>query len=518
MVRKIRAKLVLELRAQGLSARAISIGQGISRNSVAEVFHAADRLNITSDDITESSEHDLYERLFPGRGERQSVYAQPDWPTVHKELARVGVTLKLLHAEYVDEHADDDQPVMGYDRFCRVYQHYVLQSGVASRVGHKSAQIVEVDWAGPTMQLIDPDTGTTRKVYLFVACLPFSRYAFVEPALDMTQNTWLAAHVAMFEFFEGSVPRIVCDNLKTGVITHPREGEITLNDAYRQLAAHYSAAVLPTRIKSPKDKASVENTVGHIATVVNAKLRNQTFTTVAELRQAIRIQVAVYNQEPFQKRPGCRATVFATEERDLLRPLPATPYEISDWVYGRRVARNGYITWAKNSYSVPYTRVGAKVDVRITASVVEVFAGPQRIASHHRLPATAVNQYSTNPVDLPPGPGYQPWDQDRVVAWAQRIGENTAEVVNRIFASVTIAEQGLDPALAVLRLSKRYSHQRLEAACAVALASRIPSPRYAHLGPILETGQDKTSTIVKTKAQDAAGYVRGADYYGGDAQ
>src|SRR5699024_5117786 len=174
--------------------------------------------------------------------------AQPDWPTVHKELARVGVTLKLLHAEYVDEHAEGGQPVMGYDRFCRIYQQYVMQSGVASRVGHKSAQIVEVDWAGPTMQLLDPEAGTTRKVYLFVACLPFSRYAFVEPALDMTQNTWLAAHVAMFEFFEGSVPRIVCDNLKTGVITHPREGEIILNDAYRQLAAHYSAAVLPSRI------------------------------------------------------------------------------------------------------------------------------------------------------------------------------------------------------------------------------------------------------------------------------
>lgn len=304
MVRKIRAKLVLELRAQGLSARAISAGHGMSRNSVAEVFQAADRLNISWDEIAESSEHHVYERLFPGRGERRSVYAQPDWPVVHKELARVGVTLKLLHAEYVDEHADDGQPVMGYDRFCRVYQHFVLQFGVASRVGHKSAQIVEVDWAGPTMQLLDPEAGTTRKVYLFVACLPFSRYAFVEPALDMTQNTWLAAHVAMFEFFEGSVPRIVCDNLKTGVITHPREGEIILNDAYRQLAAHYSAAVLPSRIKAPKDKASVENTVGHVATVVNATLRNQTFTSLAELRQTIRLQVAKYNQEPFQKRPG----------------------------------------------------------------------------------------------------------------------------------------------------------------------------------------------------------------------
>lgn len=112
---------------------------------MANVFPAADRLNTSRDDIAESYEHDLYELLFPGRGERQSVYAQPDWLVVHKELARAGVTLKLLHSKDADEHADGGQPVMGYHRFCRVYQHYVMQSGVASRAGHKSVQIVEGD-------------------------------------------------------------------------------------------------------------------------------------------------------------------------------------------------------------------------------------------------------------------------------------------------------------------------------------------------------------------------------------
>src|SRR5690625_7298705 len=127
------------------------------------------------------------------------------------------------------------------------------------------------------MQLEDPITGKAQKVYLFVACLPFSRYAFVGPTLDMRHKTWLAADVAMFEFFGGSVPRIVCDNLKTGVIERPREGEIVLNNAYRELAGHYSAAVLPARIRAPKDKSSAENTVGHIATWVIAALRKQTF-------------------------------------------------------------------------------------------------------------------------------------------------------------------------------------------------------------------------------------------------
>lgn len=160
-------------------------------------------------------------------------------------MARVGVTLKLLHGDYTDSCAAAGEPAMGYDRFCKTYQRHVLVTGAASRVGHKAGQCVEVDWSGPTMELISPTTGEISKVYLFVACLPFSRYAFVEPTLDMKQDTWLRAHVAMFQFFGGSVPRIVPDNLKTGVIKHPREGEVVLNDAYREMAAHYSAAVLP---------------------------------------------------------------------------------------------------------------------------------------------------------------------------------------------------------------------------------------------------------------------------------
>lgn len=519
MVRKIKAKLILQLRSQGLSARVIAAGQGISRNSIASVLEAADRGNVSWDSVADLSEKEVYDLLFPGKGGHQSVYAQPDWDKVHKELARVGVTLKLLHSEYLDDRAGSGEPVMSYDRFCRIYQKYVLHTGAASRVGHKSGQTVEIDWSGPTMKIIDAVTGTSQKVYLFVACLPFSRYAFVEPTLDMRQNTWLQAHVAMFNFFGGSVPRIVCDNLKTGVIERPREGEIVLNEAYREMAGHYSAAVLPARIRAPKDKASVENTVSHVATWVIAKLRNTTFNSLGELRDAIGIQIDAYNREPFQKRSGSRTGVFESEERPLLRSLPATAYEISEWVYGRRVARNGHVTWAKNYYSVPYLHIGTKVDVRISDKMVEVYLNHERICSHLRLGAGEVNSYSTNDADLPPGPGYQEWDQTRVHAWAQRIGPSTETVVNRIFESVPIAGQGLDPALAVLRLSRRYSHPRLEAACALALNSRVPSPRYAHLRPILESGQDKTGLLTAPAHQDhSSGYVRGAAYYAGGSK
>ncbi|AMS05920.1 IS21 family transposase [Acidipropionibacterium acidipropionici] len=517
MVNRIPAKRVLRLRAQGLSGRAIATSQGVARKSVAAVLEAADRLGVGWEDVAEREDGEVYALLFPGRGEHVSVFVQPDWAEVHRQLARVGVTLKLLHGEYADKVAATGGVAMSYDRFCRGYEHHIAVSGVDSRVGHKAGRTVEVDWSGPTMELIDPATGEVARVYLFVACLPFSRYAFVEPALDMRQPTWLRAHVAMFEFFGGSVPRIVCDNLKTGVISHPRDGEIVLNDAYRELAAHYSAAVLPGRVRRPKDKASVENTVGHVATVVIAALRDRTFTSLADLREAIRERVEAYNTAPFQKRPGSRSSVFTTEEEPLLRPLPAVTFEVSTWARRRRVGRDGHVTWARNHYSVPWTHAGEHVDLKLTASTLEVWSADQRLASHRLLPATAVNQYSTREADMPPGGGWQPWDQDRLIAWAGRIGTATTTVIEQIFASVPAADQGINPALAVLRLSHRYSAARLEAAARIGLKSGIGSPRYAHLNPILAAGHDRADDQATSQPEDpGAGFVRGASYYGGD--
>lgn len=524
MVRKIRAKLVLSLRAEGLSGRAIAVAQSMSRKSVLEVFAAADRAALRWDDIAQQNDAEVYTLLFPGRGEHQSVYAQPDWATVHRELARVGVTLKLLHAEYLDRCQTAGDPAMGYDRFCKGYAQHVLISGAASRVGHKAGQTIEVDWSGPTMHLTDPVTGQHTKVYLFVACLPFSRYAFVEPTLDMKQDTWLSAHVAMFTWFGGSVPRIVPDNLKTGVITHPREGEIVLNDAYRELAAHYSAAVLPARIKKPKDKPSAENTVWSIATWVIATLRNRNFATLAELRTHVYEQVAALNAEPFQKRAGSRSAVFEAEEKPLLHPSPSVSYEISRWAYGRKVQKNGHVVWEKNFYSVPYTQIGRTVDLRITQAGLEVYLSGERLSSHLLVAPGATNEYRTRDGDLPNGPKYREWDAARCREWAARIGEHTLLVTNRIFESVPVEEQALDPVLAVLRLTRRYSQARVERACEIALERRVRSPRYAHLKPLLESGQDQVSKRhprfepVTSQTAEPAGYVRGADYYAGDTK
>ncbi|WP_197018629.1 Mu transposase domain-containing protein [Microbacterium saccharophilum] len=250
-----------------------------------------------------------------------------------------------------------------------------------------------------------------------------------------------------------------------------------------------------------------------------AALRDRTFASLPELRAAVYDRVRAFNAEPFQKRAGSRLSVFEAEEKPRLRSLPAVPFEISRWVYRRRVQKNGHVVFERNFYSVPYAHIGRAVDLRVTDTMLEVFAGQERLTSHVLAPVGMVNEYRTHDSDLPGGPRYRQWDPERVREGAGRIGENTTTVVNRIFESVPVEEQGLDAALAVLRLTRRYSAARVEAAARVALASRVRSPRYAHLRPILESNQDQTGRRLPrfepATWEEPAGYVRGADYYAG---
>lgn len=225
MARRIRAREVLRLRSvNGLSQNAIARTAHVSKHSVQDVLEAARERGVSWEDVEGMSEEAAYALLFPGRGDAGPVHADPDWARVHRELARTGVTLKLLHAEYADGCAEAGAPSMSYDRFCKRYRQYTVSRNVVSRVGHKAGRNMEVDWSGPTMRLVDPATGEVRKVYLFVACLPFSRYSYVEPTLDMKQDTWLLCHVHAFSFLGGATPCIVPDNLRTGVTAHPGPG------------------------------------------------------------------------------------------------------------------------------------------------------------------------------------------------------------------------------------------------------------------------------------------------------
>ena len=518
MANRIRAKDILKLDASGLSGRAIATSLGVSRNSVSATLAAARREGLEWEDVESLAGQEVYDRLFPEKAREGAAYPDPDWEHVHKELARDGVTLKLLHAEYRDACAERSEPSMSYDRFCKRYRSFTVHKQVVSRVGHKAGRIMEVDWAGPTMRLIDPATGEVSKVYLFVACLPFSRMSYVEATLDTKQNTWLNCHVHAFEYFGGATPCIVPDNLKTAVKRHPKEGEVEINDAYREMAAHYGAAVMPARVKRPKDKPNVENEVWQVATEVIAALRDAVFTDINLLRSAVAEKLEEHNDRPFSKREGTRREVFAEEEQALLQPLPALPYEVCEWVYGRKVQKNCHVAYRYNFYSVSHLIVGKSVDLRITESKLEVFLGGERLTTHPLFPPYARNRYSTHEADMPKDKSYSDWSAERIRRWAGRIGSSCESVVERIFRSVRFDEQGFNAALAVLRLSHKYTAQRLEKACSMALSTGKRTPRYRDIEPILKSNQDRLVDALSARdggsGEDKTGYVRGAKFYG----
>lgn len=520
MARKIRAKLIMELRDQGMSRRSIASTRRMSMGSVCEVFDIAEESGITWNQVRDMGDDEVYALFYPGKYVRESVFEEPDWNRVHAEMAKVGVNLRLLHDEYRDVCARTHKVAMGYTRFCERYAEYTVANNLTKRIEHKAGVSCEVDWSGPTVGkgLVDPITGEASKVYLFVGVLPFSQKAYFEPTPDMKERTWLRCHVHMYEFWGGVPQRTVCDNLKTGVVRHPREGEIVLNDAYEALGEHYMTAIMPAQVRKPKQKASAEGTVKDAATWVIATLRNRVFASFDEVKVAVSECLATYNAHPFQKREGSRDSVFAEAEAEQLRPLPDVRYDVAEWVYNRSVNLDFHVVYSKCRYSVPYRYAGRKADLRVGESTVSIYHAGERIATHSLFPPYVKNAYSTDPAHMPEAFVKPDWDDARIRGWAAKIGPGCAEVIDRIFSRVKIKEQAYNPSLSVLGLSKRYGDDRLEAACAHALP-KLTSPRYKHLKAILDSNLDQQGPSPRQRPEQGEpgngpkGHVRGADCY-----
>ncbi len=512
MASRARVKLILELTAQGISQNEISRTRGMSKHTVEKVLDAAKERGLAWEDVQDMTDAQACEALWPERAEAARAVEAIDWDHVHQELARTGVTLRLLWEEYLAKAQEDGVAALSYTTFTRGYARYAKARGVTSRVEHKPGVAMEVDWSGPTMAVADPVTGEARKAYLFVAVLPYSQYTYVEATPDMRERAWLECNAHAFEWFGGVTATIVCDNLRTGVTSHPRCGEPVLNEAYEDLGRHFGCAISPTGVRKPKQKASVEGGVGKIATAVIAKLRDRAFASLAALNAAIRECLRDYNSKPFQKREGSRESAFQ-EEREYLRPLPVAPYEYAAWVYGRKVAPDFHVSFETNRYSVPYALVGEEVDLKVTDSVVEIWHGGSRVATHPRLPEGSRYRYSTEPSHMPPEFVHAKWDEARIVRWAESIGPDTLAVVQRIFGGVPIKEQAYGPAMAVLGLSRTYGDADLESACGYALG-KSSMPRSRFIRSVLASRAWERRRPDPGDSGDGGGFVRRDGYYG----
>ena len=323
--------------------------------------------------------------------------------------------------------------------------------------------------------------------------MTYSQYAYVEAFLDMKQKSWINAHVHMYEYFGGVARILVPDNCKTAVVHNGGFKDQQINETYQEMAEHYGTAIIPARVRSPKDKPNAEGTVGNISTWITAALRNEQFFSLAELNRAIRDKLELFNQRLFQKKEGSRRSLFLGEEKPLLAPLPATRFELSDWKTAT-VQFNYHISVDGMLYSVPYEYIKKKVDVKVTDTTIEIFYNHNRIASHRRLKGCS-GQYSTITEHMPEDhQKYLEWNGDRFRKWAERIGINTYTAVNAILTSKGVEQQTYRSCMGLLKLAERYSDALLEAACKKALSYTVITIR---LRTFWKISGDVNATVVK---------------------
>lgn len=423
---------------------------------------------------------------------------------IHHELKRAGVTLQLLWEEYKTRFGNK---AYSYSEYCRRYRNWVKQLKPNLRQTYKAGEKCFVDYAGPKIRILD--NGEIKEAIIFVGVLAASNYTFAKAYLTKSLPDWCNAHVNMLEFFGGLPLMIIPDNEKAGV-KKACYYEPELNTQYEALANHYQITVLPTRPFHPKDKAKVETAVLVVERWLMARLRNQTFFTLAELNESIAKLLVLLNEKPFKKLPGCRRSHFKEYEKKALRPLPKDPYEFVE-IKQAMVGLDYHVEIKGHSYSVPYWFIKKQMQYRLSSHTVEMFYQEERVASHER--SFILGGHTTLPQHMPKGHwAHQAWTPNRFLNWAEGIGSSMVQVARWNIQHKPHPECCYRIHLGLQNLLKRYGALKLEQACYYALA--IGSPIYKSIRSILQ--QQLMSLPVTEQGSYKSKLhqnIRGSQYY-----
>ena len=343
-----------------------------------------------------------------------------------------------------------------------------------------------VDFAGQTMEVFDGTTGEARRAEIFVAVLGASSYTYAEAVWSQSLPEWISAHVNALAFFDGVPRQIVCDNLRSG-ITRACFYEPLVNRTYADMARHYGTTVIPARPYKARDKAKVEVGVQVVQRWILARLRHRRFFSLAELNSAIRALLVQLNDRPMRGWGTTRRALYQQVDRPALQQLPPTHYEYAEWKRCR-VNLDYHVEIERHYYSVPFQLLRQTVEARITAKSVEIFHRGKLVATHLR--SLRRHRPSTVPDHMPSSHRrYRDWTHERIRREAAAIGDDVVMLIDLILRSRPHPEQGFRSCIGILRLEKRYGAERLDAACARALA--LGTRSYTSVAAILNNRQDR---------------------------
>jgi len=492
----------------GLSHRAVARSLGLGLGTISSVLARAQGTGLDWRQVQTLPDDVLESRLY-GRpevaGQRQRP--APDGAWIHAERRKPGVTLELLHLEYLERHPDGYR----YTQFCDLYRRWLKRRGLSMRQVHRAGDKCFVDYAGQRPRLIDPTTGEVVEVELFVAGLGASNYTYAEATRTQQVPDWIASHARAFAFFGGVTSAVVCDQLKSGVVLACRY-EPGLQRTYEEFAEHYGTAILPARPARPRDKAKIEVAVQIAERWILARLRHETFFSLGALNARIAELLADLNARRMRLYGASRRELFERLDQPALRPLPAEPFVYGEWIKAR-VNIDYHVEVHHHYYSVPYDLAHEVVEIRVSATTVEALHRGQRVAAHPRDDTRG--RHTTNPAHMPKAHQHHlEWTPSRLIQWAATIGPQTAALVAAILADRPHPEQGYRSCLGLLRLSRRDGAARLEAACARAVA--VGARSYRHVDSILKHGLDRLPPLEPAAQLTLAPvheHLRGRDYY-----
>lgn len=501
-MRKIREALRLHYEL-GAKQREIAAACNIAPSSVHDYLRRAELAGIGWPVPEDCSDKMLEELLF-ARHQQVGSRQTPDWKAVQRELMKKNMTLTVVWEEYKKENPN------GYERsqFCHLFREWEGISEVRMSQNHVPGERLWIDWSGQTAPLTDPETGEVSRVPVFVSAFGVSQKLFAKAFPSMELEHWLAAHVAAFKFY-GVLPQFaVPDNTKTG-ITSPNRYEPEFNLEYAEFARHYSLAVIPARVRKPRDKGKVENGVQRVEQRVLARLEGRTFLSLDELNDEILRLLEELNSRSMRGPDASRNQLFDEIDKPAAKPLPATHYEFANWKKAK-VAPNHHVSLEGRGYSVHYSFIGANVQIRYTSQVVQIFDGAKILACHVR--SLLRYGYTTLPEHRPKGHReYENWSPSRLVRWGSKCGPSVGKLIQAMLEAKLYPQHGYNSAFGLIGLGKKHGRKRLDAACARALAAGALS--YKSVKTILEKGLDQAELDLDERPMPAHGNVRGPAYY-----
>jgi transposase len=492
----------------GLSQKAIARALIVARSTVWDYLQRVERCGMAWPQLRELSDEQLETFLFSGRTVKEPSRALPDWEQVHRELHSASyVTLRVLWQEYIATHPEG----YSYTRYCVYYREWAKRLKVWQRQRHIGGEKLFVDYSGKKPRIRDMHSGQDREVELLVMAWGASQYIYAEAHESQALPDWIMGHRRGYEYFECAPHIEVPDNLKSGVNKACRY-DPDLNRTFTEFAQYYGVAVIPARPRSPKDKAKVENAVLIAQRWILACLRHRVFYSLETLNQAIRELVEKFNDKPMQKLPKSRRQLFGELDKPNAVPLPAEPFEFRQW-HHPTVAFDYHVEVDKCYYSVPWTLAGQKVSVRVMERTVEVFYNREQVAMHQR--SRTAHSYTTEKEHMPPAhQKHIEWNPARLYKWAEKIGPDTHQLVQKVIKTKFHPQQGFRPAVGILRLGKIYGDDQLEAAAGIALQFNFT--RVRQIADLLKHGKNKASTSARTILNTQQ--VRGRAYFAGQGE